>query len=93
MRISLLPSISKIFEKVVYTCIYIYYFNISPTITCFMQLSMASELSALLNWLYLNWSIEYTDLDEKQLGPTYSYIFIDLSNVLTPFNIQFSSLN
>ena len=38
-------------------CIY-NYFNISSAIICFMQISMASELSTLLNWPYLNWLIE-----------------------------------
>ena len=41
-----------------------------------MQINTASELSTLTNWLYLNWLIEYSDLDEKQIPIA---IFIDLS--------------
>ena len=55
-------------------CIY-NYLNILPAKTCFMQISMASELSILLNWLYLNWLIEYIQIFMKQQLPT----AIDLS--------------
>ena len=60
-------------------CIY-NYFNISPAITCFMQINMASELSTQLNWLYLNWLIEYIGNGVKQggiLSPLLFNIYMD----------------
>ena len=45
-----------------------------------MQINMASDLSTQLNWLYLNWLIEYIQLliTKKQLLIA---IFLDLSRV------------
>ena len=61
-------------------CIY-NYFNISPAIICFMQISMASVLSTQLNWLYLNWLIEYIQILIKNnyIAIAMYSIFIDLS--------------
>ena len=68
------PRYPKYLRKL---CIY-NYFNISPAITCFMQINMASELSTLPNCLYLNWLIEYIQILMKNNYLSIA-IFIDLS--------------